>query len=116
MNKAQLADVVAAKMNLSKRQAEDTISLIFDTIVDMLQSGGEVTITGFGAFESRVRKGRTGVNPRNPAQRIQIDPVRVAKFRAGKTLKDALRVKPPGTVLSMMSEPVPEPPAMVPTL
>ncbi|MDO8463247.1 MAG: HU family DNA-binding protein [bacterium] len=94
MNKAQLAEVVAAKIGLSKRQAEDTINLIFGTITDVLRSDDEVTITGFGAFSTRVRKGRTGVNPRNPVQRIQIAPVRVAKFRAGKTLKDALRSTP----------------------
>ena len=95
MNKAQLAEVVAAKIGLSKRQAEDAINLIFGTITDVLRSDDEVTITGFGAFSSRVRKGRTGVNPRNPVQRIQIARVRVAKFRAGKPLKDALRSKPP---------------------
>lgn len=91
MNKAQLADLVAAKQNLSKKQAEDIINLIFDTIISVMKSGGEVTITGFGAFEARIRKGRTGVNPRSPTQRIQIPSVRVPKFKAGKTLKDALR-------------------------
>lgn len=91
MNKAQLADLVAAKMGLSKKQAEDAINLIFDTIISVLKSGGEVTVTGFGAFESRIRKGRTGVNPRNLTERIHINPVRVPKFKAGKTLKDALR-------------------------
>ena len=92
MNKAELVDHVAAKVGLSKKQSEDTVNLVFDTIIAMLKSGGEVTITGFGTFESRERKGRVGVNPRNPSQKIQIPSVRVPKFRAGKTLKDALRV------------------------
>ncbi|MFH1098597.1 MAG: HU family DNA-binding protein [Candidatus Uhrbacteria bacterium] len=91
MNKAELVDIVAAKIGLSKKQTEDTVNLIFDTITSVLKSGGEATITGFGAFESRERKGRTGVNPRNPTEKIQIPSVRVPKFRAGKTLKDALR-------------------------
>ncbi|MBI2483207.1 HU family DNA-binding protein [Candidatus Uhrbacteria bacterium] len=92
MNKAELVDIVASKIGLSKKQGEDTVNLIFDTIISVLKSGGEVTITGFGTFESRERKGRMGVNPRNPTEKIQIPSVRVPKFKAGKTLKDALRV------------------------
>ena len=90
MNKAELVDVVATKTGLAKRQSEDTVNLIFDTIISMLKSGGEVTITGFGTFESRERKGRMGVNPRTGVK-MQIPSVRVPKFKAGKTLKDALR-------------------------
>ncbi len=91
MNKAELVDQLAAKFALSKKQAEDAVNFVFDTITSVLKSSGEVTITGFGTFESRERKGRMGVNPRNPTQKIQIPSVRVPKFRAGKTLKDALR-------------------------
>jgi DNA-binding protein HU-beta len=91
MNKAELVDQLAAKLVLSKKQAEDAVNFVFDTITSVLKSSGEVTITGFGTFESRERKGRMGVNPRNPTQKIQIPSVRVPKFRAGKTLKDSLR-------------------------
>ena len=91
MNKAELVEVVASKIGLSKHQSEDTVNLMFDTIISVLKSGGEVTITGFGTFMSKERKGRTGVNPRNPTEKIQIPAVRVPKFKAGKTLKDALR-------------------------
>lgn len=91
MNKAELVEQLATKLVLSKKQAEDAVGFVFETIIAVLKSGGEVTITGFGTFESRERKGRVGVNPRNPSQKIQIPSVRVPKFRAGKTLKDALR-------------------------
>lgn len=91
MKKAELIEVVASKIGLAKRQAEDSLNLIFDTITSVIKSGGEVTITGFGTFLSKERKGRIGVNPRNPSEKIQIPSVRVPKFKAGKTLKDALR-------------------------
>ena len=91
MNKAELVEQLATKLVFSKKQAEDAVNYVFDTIIATLKSGGEVTITGFGTFEPRERKGRTGVNPRDPSQKIQIPSVRVPKFRAGKTLKDALR-------------------------
>lgn len=91
MNKAELVEIVAAKMGISKKHAEDTIDLLFDTITQVMKSGGEVTITGFGAFAARIRKGRLGVNPRNPTEKIQIPSVRVPKFKAGSNLKKALR-------------------------
>jgi len=48
---------------------------------------------GFGAFSARIRTARMGVNPKNPTERIHIPEVRVPKFKAGKTLKDSLKVK-----------------------
>jgi len=58
-----------------------------------LQAGNEVNIAGFGAFSAKTRAGRIGVNPQNPSQKIEIPPVTVPKFKAGKRLKDALKGK-----------------------
>ena len=91
MNKAKLSEVVAQKVGISKKQAEDAIDCITDTITETIKGGGEVTITGFGAFSARRRAGREGVNPRNPAEKIDIPSVVVPKFKAGKSLKDALK-------------------------
>ncbi|MEK7523893.1 MAG: HU family DNA-binding protein [Patescibacteria group bacterium] len=93
MNKAELIDVIAQKVGISKRQAEDTIDCITRTVTETIKGGGEVTITGFGAFSAKQRAGRTGVNPRNPTEKIQIPAVTVPKFKAGKALKDALKGK-----------------------
>lgn len=93
MNKAELIDVVAQKASITKRQAEDAIECLTTTVTDTLKAGGEVTITGFGAFSAKQRAGRTGVNPRNPSQKIEIPAVTVPKFKAGKALKDALKGK-----------------------
>lgn len=48
-------------------------------------------VTGFGQFEVVTSKERSGVNPRNVSQRIQIPPVKTPKFRAGKRFKDEIR-------------------------
>ena len=68
-----------------------SVSIAWDTIVEKLKQGQEVTLTGFGAFSARTRKGRIGVNPRNISEKIEIPPVKVAKFKAGKNLKEALK-------------------------
>jgi len=68
---------------------------MFDAFMDIttetIKSGNEVTLTGFGTFMAKERSARTGVNPQNPSQKIQIAAVRVPKFKAGKSLKDALK-------------------------
>ncbi len=91
MNKASLIEKIAAKTDVSKKQAEDMLDTMVDTIIEELKAGREVTITGFGTFLARTRHARGGVNPQKPSERIQIPAVTVAKFKTGKTLKDALK-------------------------
>lgn len=91
MNKAVLAQLLSEKMNVSKREAEDTINMLVDLIIDTLKKGDEVVLTGFGAFSVKTRAARAGVNPQKPTEKIQIPAVRVPKFKAGKALKDALK-------------------------
>ena len=67
------------------------LEVLTDTIIAKLKSGQDVTIAGFGTFTAFTRHARGGVNPRNPQERINIPAVRVAKFRTGKNLKDALK-------------------------
>lgn len=93
MNKAELAEKLAADKDgrFDKTRVLVVIEALFDAIVEELKAGGEVTITGFGCFTSRVRTERMGVNPQNPTEKIMIPAVRVPKFKAGHTLKTALK-------------------------
>lgn len=93
MNKASLIERLAAEANLSKKQATEAIESLVDIIIKELKAGNEVTITGFGTFMAKSRHARGGVNPQKPTERIQIPQVTVAKFKTGKTLKDALKGK-----------------------
>ena len=93
MNKASLIERIAAEATTSKKQAEAMLDGLVKIIISELKVGNEVTITGFGTFLSRTRHARGGVNPQNPSERIQIPEVTVAKFKTGKTLKDALKGK-----------------------
>jgi DNA-binding protein HU-beta len=91
MNKAELSQTIADKVGLSKKEAESMVEAFVTITTNTLASGGEVNIAGFGAFSAKLRAGRVGVNPQNPSQKIQIPPVTVPKFKAGKGLKDALK-------------------------
>ncbi len=91
MNKAEFAQILAEKLNVSKREAEDMLNAFVEIVTMKLKQGEEVVLTGFGAFMSKQRAARMGVNPQNPTQKIQINAVKVPKFKAGKALKDALK-------------------------
>ena len=91
MNKAALIEVIAQKVGIAKKQAEMALDCLTETITEQIKQGKEVTLTGFGAFSARTRKGRIGVNPRNISEKIEIPSVTVAKFKAGKNLKEALK-------------------------
>ena len=91
MNKAELAATIAEKIGVTKKEGEEMVAAFVETVTTTLVSGGEVSIAGFGAFSAKLRAGRVGVNPQNPTEKIQIPPVTVPKFKAGKGLKDALK-------------------------
>ncbi len=91
MNKAQFAQAIAEKVGVSKKEAEDMVNAFLEIVTTTLQNGDDVVLTGFGAFSAKQRAARTGVNPQNPSQKIQIPAVIVPKFKAGKALKDALK-------------------------
>lgn len=91
MNKVELSQKIADKVGITKAQAESVLEAFTDIATAEMKAGGEVVLTGFGTFSARARKGREGINPRNPQEKISIPTVVVAKFKAGKNLKDALK-------------------------
>lgn len=90
MNKAQLCELLSEKFKLSKKISEDVIVTIFDTFINELKNNNKVNVVGFGSFISKNRHARKGVDPRKPDTIINVPETRVAKFKAGKKLKDAL--------------------------
>ncbi|MBI2550753.1 HU family DNA-binding protein [Candidatus Uhrbacteria bacterium] len=91
MNKAELASRLADRLGVSKKLGDDFVDAFEDIVTKTLVGGGEVTIAGFGTFSARKRAGRIGVNPRDPSKPITINPVTVAKFKAGSALKKILK-------------------------
>jgi DNA-binding protein HU-beta len=93
MTKAEMAAKLAAKCDVSQAKAAEIIDCIFSTksgegiIAIELDAGREVSIAGFGKFETRRRSARTGRNPATGAT-IQIAATTVAAFKAAKGLKD----------------------------
>lgn len=94
MNKSELVDALADATEMTKADAGRAIDALFGTdtgvIAKALSSGERVQITGFGTFETKQRKARTGRNPRT-GETIKIAATNTPGFRAGKGLKDAVK-------------------------
>src|SRR5271169_1309545 len=101
MNRAELVETVAQATGQPKTEVTRTLSGFVHTITGALAKGDKVTLVGFGTFERRMRKARTGRNPRTLAP-LKIAAARVPAFRAGKELKDIVngRAKQPMLVLA----------------
>ena len=89
MNKAELVSAVAEKTGRSKKDSEKAVNAAFDTITEALAAGDKVQLVGFGAFEVKERGARIGRNPKTKEE-IEIPASRVASFKVGKALKEAV--------------------------
>jgi integration host factor subunit alpha len=89
MTKADLVEIIFEKVGLSKKEAQDIIEIIFDTIKQAFQEGESVKISGFGTFNVRKKAARRGRNPQT-GEELEITPRRVLTFKASNQLKAAL--------------------------
>ncbi len=79
----------AAKME-TKKSAQEAVDAVFETITKALSRGEEVGVTGFGTFRVVKTKARMGLNPKT-GEKLQIKAGIKPKFKAGATLKDAVK-------------------------
>jgi len=86
MTKADLVEIIFEKVGLSKKEAQDIIEIIFDTVKDAFVAGESVKIPGFGTFNVRQKSSRRGRNPQT-GEELEITPRRVLTFKASNQLK-----------------------------
>ena len=87
MNKTELVAAVAAKTELSKKNAEKAVAAVLETVAETLAAGEKVQLVGFGTFEAREREARTAKNPRT-GETVEVAASRVPTFKAGQALKN----------------------------
>lgn len=90
MNKAKLIEQMAKVTKMPKATCKRCLEAFVKSVSSSLKQGKSVVLTGFGTFSVMKRKARTGVNPAT-GNKMQIPAKKVAKFRAGKALKDMVR-------------------------
>ena len=93
MNKSEFIAKVAKKAEITKKDAEKAINVVFASIEEALAAGDKVQLIGFGTFEVRNREARQGRNPQT-GDAISIPASKNPVFKAGKVLKEKVNVKP----------------------
>jgi DNA-binding protein HU-beta len=89
VNKSELIEQIAKQADVSKAAAGRALDATINTVKTTLKKGQSVVLVGFGTFSIGKRAARSGRNPRTGAV-IKIKAAKVARFRPGKALKDAV--------------------------
>lgn len=89
MNKKELVESIAVAADISKAAAEKALNGTLAAIAETLKKGDKVTLVGFGTFAVSKRDARTGRNPQTGSA-IKIPAKKVAKFKAGSKLSEAI--------------------------
>ncbi|WP_066570110.1 HU family DNA-binding protein [Snodgrassella sp. CFCC 13594] len=89
MNKSELIEAIAEEADLSKAAAAKALDGLMSAVTSALKKGDTVTLVGFGTFYVGERAARNGRNPKT-GEPLKIKAAKTPKFRAGKSLKDAL--------------------------
>lgn len=89
MNKTELIDMIAAGAEITKAQAKAALDATTNALKEALIAGDKIQLVGFGTFSVNERPAREGINPATK-EKIQIAAKKVAKFKAGAELADAL--------------------------
>ena len=90
MKKPELVDAVAEATGMQKKEAQEAVEAVLDTIVKTMGRGEDVVLTGFGTFKVYKRAERMGRNPAT-GETIKILAATKPKFRPGKMMKDAVK-------------------------
>jgi len=90
VKKAQLAERLAERFGVSKKQGAEWLDAFIEEITKVLRSGDKVNITGFGIFKVADRKAREGINPKT-GEKIHIAASKKPRFTPGKVLKEAVK-------------------------
>lgn len=90
MNKTELIEKIAVGAEISKDSAKKALEATLEAVKNALIEGDTVQLIGFGTFSVNERPAREGINPATK-EKITIAAKKVAKFKAGAALADAIK-------------------------
>ncbi len=92
MNRTELAEQVASKTGLDRRQSEAAVEAVTGAIVAEIKAGNRVSIFGFGSFEPRARAARTARNPQTQ-ETVKVPASKTVAFKPAAAFKETLNAK-----------------------
>ena len=88
LTRADLCEAVHDEVGLSRQECSGLVERTLELVVESLERGETVKLSGFGVFQVREKRARMGRNPKT-GETIQIAAKRAPKFSPAKALKDA---------------------------
>jgi integration host factor subunit beta len=92
MTKIDLVNKLMEELNLSRKEAEETVNIFLGSIIESLHNKQGVELRGFGSFRLRTRDARIGRNPKT-GESVKVPPKTIVYFKTGKDLKEAINAK-----------------------
>ena len=89
VNRKDIVDYLSEELHLSKKEVREAFDAAVDFIVESLNKGQEVNISGFGVLTPKARKSRIGTDPKTH-QKIEIRSAKTVLFRPAKEIKEKL--------------------------
>ena len=89
MTKADFVEMLANKLNVSKKVVEKNLHAISDALVQCIIDEKKFRFLDFGTFSIVAREARKGVNPRT-GNKVDIPAKKVLKFKASKSLTEQI--------------------------
>ncbi|PIE56151.1 MAG: integration host factor subunit beta [Desulfobulbus propionicus] len=87
MNKSELIEALAERLNIPIREASSITNTIIDTMSDALARGDSIEIRGFGSFVVKQYDSYVGRNPKT-GEKIKVAPKKLPFFKVGKDLRE----------------------------
>ena len=110
MTKAELIEEVSRAVQMTRKDSEQIVDTIFDSIVHALRSDDKIEIRGFGSFRTRKRQPRIGRNPKTGAK-VDVPAKKIPFFKPSKELKDLINASHGDVAAPPAVSPAPVPPA-----
>src|SRR5690349_22108929 len=109
MTKADLVEEVAKVTELTRKDSEVIVDILFESVIRALRGGDKLEVRGFGSFRVRQRNARVGRNPKT-GDKVEVPAKRVPYFKPSKELKDLINDE-----VTAAAPPAPSAPPAAPT-
>ena len=90
LTKAEIVDSIYEKTGVNRKDIRSAIDLFLSEIKSALVKGLIIELRGFGTFELKIRRGREKARNPKTGMPVSVESHRVAVFRPGKELKQAV--------------------------
>jgi len=86
LTRADLCETVHNEVGMTRQDCAALVERTLELMIEALENGETVKLSGFGVFQVRAKRARMGRNPKT-GEPAQIEPRRVIGFHASQVMK-----------------------------